>query len=983
MPADRPHHDARRRARRAFSTRTAGYAVAGAVLACVIGLVAWSVATAPGHAPEEPLDAPPAPTIADRPAVDPENIQDVIAGADEGRIELVDERNRVVQELFYDEFTPQEAGRFLVTKPRAWLYLERGRTVVIDADTLNFSQQRAGQEPESGRFSGSVRVRIYDAAGGEQHRAPRGDGDADAHAPEPDPALTLSTDALVFDTAIGELGAPGLVEITAPGLLARFEGLDLLVDQRGRRLALLRTERDGFVRITPADLQRAQTTPGEPGDQAAAPDAAPAIDFYRAEFDSGVRVAMGGRTLAADRLDLWARLVGGAIPDGAIAGFDQPATDSAEPDAPREADAGPEAIEEITIAWAGALTVRPEAQQPQTLAQDDLAMRFTAPTSGLVEIDDRQTGASARAATLDYGLTTRRLALTGVGETGVSVRVPGDAELLAGRLELNLTTGVGAVPGPGVLRSLAEERERQRQRITWRERSDFILATAGGLVDLRAASPVEEAIFTGAAEARYGDAFVTGEFIRAELATTPAGEPTIARVIVEGDAAADAGDDGSLLARRVEVEFDTLAAEPTPTLVTAEGAVRAEREGASLEGELVEATVVRLDDGELAVSDLRADLGVLVRTPEGAELSGDELRAKVQEGIFDVTGQPAILRQDNAAITGESMRIEADAERLTVFGPGVLNYARPSRQGAGYERAQVEWSGSMRYDGALDEVEFSGTCVATAELDAFSRDRATAERILVTLTPDTQPAPRAGGAVADAQGAIERVLLFGAAEEGTGDAPVQVESRQYVRDADADTGLRLESVVFLESRAIDARIADNDLIVPHPGRLLLENRREGEPAPDEDAASVFDVRGSTLFEWEGDLVFDRDTGSAVMSRQVRLRQLPPGGEEMTELECERLTARMSLPDDPDQPAELRSAEASGAVYVRRATRQLIADRLLYDASTGVAEATAALGNAVTLFDANNPTPLTGSLLRWDLVRDRLEWRDAGAATTPR
>ncbi|MFG0274785.1 MAG: hypothetical protein ACF8QF_06990 [Phycisphaerales bacterium] len=981
MPVDRLHHETRPRTRRAFSTRTAGYAVAGAVLAGVIGLVAWSVATAPGQAPEQPLDAPPAPTIADRPAVDPENIQDVIAGADEGRIELVDEQNRVVQELFYDEFTPQEAGRFHVTKPRAWLYLERGRTVVIDADTLNFSQQRTGQEPESGRFSGSVRVRVYDAAGGVQHRAPR-TGEEETR-PEPEPSLTLATDALVFDTAIGELGAPGLVEITAPGLRARFEGLDLLVDQRGRRLALLRTERDGFVRITPAELQRAETTPGESGGQGAPADEAPTIDFYRAEFDSGVRVAMGGRTLASDRLDLWARLVGGALPDGAIAGFDQPADERATTNDTARSQSAPEAVEEITVAWAGALTVRPEAQQPQALAQDDLAMRFTAPTSGLVEIDDRQTGASARAATLDYGLTTRRLALTGVGETGVAVRVPGDAELLAGRLELNLTTGVGAVPGPGVLRSLAEERERQRQRITWRERSDFILATAGGLVDLRAASPIEEAIFAGAAEARYGDAFVTGEFIRAELATTPTGAPTISRVFVEGGAAADAGDDGALLARRVEVEFDTEATEPTPTLDTAEGAVRAERDGASLEGELVEATVVRLDDGELAVSDLTADLGVLVRTPEGAELSGDELRAQVQEGVFDITGQPAILRQDNAAITGESMRIEANTERLTVFGAGVLNYARPSREGVGYERAQVEWSGSMRYDGTRDEVEFSGDCIATAELDALSRDRAEAERIVVSLTPDTQPAPRAGGAVADAQGAIQRVLLYGASHEGAGDEPVQVESRQYVRDPEADTGLRLESVVFLESRSIDARIAQNDLLVPHPGRLLIENRQEGGESTDEDAASVFDVRGSTLFEWEGDLVFDRDNGSAVMSRQVRLRQLPPGGDEMTELECERLTAQMTLPSDPNQEAELRSAEASGAVYVRRGTRQLIADRLLYDASTGVAEATAALGNAVTLFDANNPTPLTGSLLRWDLVRDRLEWRDAGAATTPR
>jgi len=975
------------RTRGGFAARSLGYALAGIVLAGVLGLIVWAVATAPAGPDAAPLDAEPAPTIADRPAVDPANIQDLIAEADEGRIELVDEQNQVVQELFYDEFTPQESGRFLVTGPRAWLYLARGRTVVIDAQTLNFSQQRGGTEPDSGRFTGDVRVRLFEPVAGAPHRAPRDGGVPEA---DREPALTLTTDSLVFDTSIGEIGAPGLVEISAPGLSARFVGLDLLVDQQRNRLALLRTERDGFVRITPDQLQRERAgAPPESADEPDAPSAeqaAPAVELYRAQFDSGVRVAMGGRTLAADHLDLWARLIGNALPDGAIAGFDAqeeaPGVGAGGDAAPREsAPLG----DEITLAWAGSLTVRPDAQATQPLSEDDLAARFTAPISGLVEIDDRQTGASARAAVLDYGLTTRRLALTGVGETGVAVRVPGDAELLAGRVEVNLTSGVGAVPGPGMLRSLAEERDRQRQRITWRDRGDFLLATSAGTVDLRARSPVEEAIFSGAAEARFGESVVTGDFIRAVLGSTPAGEPSLSRVLVEGDASADAGQDGRMRAERVDVEFDPASTDPTPTLVTAEGGVRAEQGGASLEGELVEATVVRLEDGELAIDILRADLGVIVRTPDGEELSGEELRARVQEGVFDITGQPTILRRDNASITGESMRIESQTERLTVFGPGVLNYARPSAAGQGYERAQIEWSDSMEYDGPSSRAEFHGSCVASAELDALSRDRAEAERVVVLLSSDASPSRRSDDATQQVAGAIERVRLFSAQTEGVGDAPVKVESRQYALDETSDSGLSLESIVFLESSSIDALIAENELLVPNPGRLLVENRRRESDAPPEPGAgaAVFDAEGSTLFEWQGDMRLDRDEGTAVLRRQVRLRQLPPGGEELTQLECERLTAHMTLPDDDAQDAELRSAEAAGAVYVHRGTRQLIADRLFYDASSGVAEATAAVGNAVTLFDTTNPTPLTGSLLRWDLVRDRIEWRDAGAATSPR
>jgi len=60
-------------------------------------------------------------------------------------------------------------------------------------------------------------------------------------------------------------------------------------------------ERDGFVRITPDQLQRERAgAPPESADEPDAPSAeqaAPAVELYRAQFDSGVRVAMGGRTL--------------------------------------------------------------------------------------------------------------------------------------------------------------------------------------------------------------------------------------------------------------------------------------------------------------------------------------------------------------------------------------------------------------------------------------------------------------------------------------------------------------------------------------------------------------------------------------------------------------------------------------------------------------------------------------------------------------
>ena len=76
------------------------------------------------------------------------------------------------------------------------------------------------------------------------------------------------------------------------------------------------------------------------------------------------------------------------------------------------------------------------------------------------------------------------------------------------------------------------------------------------------------------------------------------------------------------------------------------------------------------------------------------------------------------------------------------------------------------------------------------------------------------------------------------------------------------------------------------------------------------------------------------------------------------------------------------AEATGAVYFGSAERELIADRLLYDAENGVVIGTAAPGNLVTLFDATRGTPITSRAIRWDLVNDVISIERPGAIVTP-
>jgi hypothetical protein len=259
--------------------------------------------------------------------------------------------------------------------------------------------------------------------------------------------------------------------------------------------------------------------------------------------------------------------------------------------------------------------------------------------------------------------------------------------------------------------------------------------------------------------------------------------------------------------------------------------------------------------------------------------------------------------------------------------------------------------------------------------------------VYVSLQPDATISDDGVGEV-DARDVIRSVTLFGASHEAAGDELVTIESRRYTPDPTKESGVRLEGLLYLESDLVEADVATDTLSVPQQGKLLIENRSanldESEMDPD---STPFDGQGTTLFTWAGDMELRRGDSRAILRDRVQLRHLPPGSAAYTELECELLDASVDLPGSPGtiglERTQLRTATASGAVYARRDTKQLIADRLVYDAARGIAEATASLGNAVTMFDASHPTPLTGSLLRWDVVRDRVEWRDGGGVTVPR
>ncbi|TVQ59288.1 MAG: hypothetical protein EA379_11310, partial [Phycisphaerales bacterium] len=413
---------------------------------------------------------------------------------------------------------------------------------------------------------------------------------------------------------------------------------------------------------------------------------------------------------------------------------------------------------------------------------------------------------------------------------------------------------------------------------------------------------------------------------------------------------------------------------PTPHVVTAAGSVRAEREGSSLRAELVEALLESDDRGGLRISTLAADLGVAVRTATGGagviEARAQRLRARPLEEIVELSGEASIAR-DGGVVRGESMRLEGETGRLTVFGAGVAErLATNVDELMGYERVRVEWRDAMIFDDSDGVAECMGRVEAVADAANLSRDTARGERLLLTFSADPDATAR-GGDPQEAPRRLRRVELYGAQD---GAAPATLEARRYIADDRAEAGIRLERMIYLSAPEVLADAASETVRVPSAGSLLIEDRSDRARS----SSSAATAQGTTLFEWDGDLTLRRDNATALMRDRVRLRHRPRSGEEMIELESEAMSA--SFDADTER---LTAADATGAVYARRGGRQLVADRLRYDADEGTAVAEAWAGNLVTLFDEVRPIPQTATSVSWDLIRDVVRMQGSGTIAAPR
>jgi hypothetical protein len=769
-----------------------------------------------------------------------------------------------------------------------------------------------------------------------------------------------------------------------------------------------------------------------PGAESAAPTPAvagnrapkPVETLYRMEFLDAVRLIQAGRALDADKLELWARTMGGKLPDGAIAqvraqnaaaaaartapSTESPDTAPAPPvsTAPAVAARTPEIApteqdRSITLHWTGPCVVNPLEETPPELTKEHLAARFTAEQAGAVRLSETQRSGTGRAGAIDYGATSGTLLLTGAGPTRPRLEVADAGAIETDRIEGNLATGIVHAPGAGVL-----TRSGRDSSITWNEQADFTFRVIDGAVS----GELAQAVFSGGVLAADRNATLRGEFARADFISAPGVTNAISRLVLKDHTSASRGNQ-RLAADTLDAEFapptpGAKAGDPDLRVVTLSGHAAAQRDDAELNAESIEASLARNAKGDLDVVGATAHGGVrFSRERDRIHAIADQMRADLgfeagtdaRRQIIDLVGEGTRISQGEiGSVTGTQMRLDGIAQSIAVFGPGAFDYTNP-----GKAVIHSTWADGMTFSDLSGELECWGSADAVSTPNGLSRDHLEAERLKLSLTPREK-----GGASSEGK---ERRLLkadaIGSVLEREGGVNARFTSERFTADAGAPEGRRRGQLLYLEGPILKADNEKETLDVPAPGKLMIVDRRGPDVAPAPppmSTPSLGGAKGDSLFSWLGTFHLERASGRAEMDRGVHLTHRSVNDREITNMDCDHLVAvaRATSPTPPGDggagaaAGSLESVTATGAIYVTSGTevlkgqprplrRELVADRAEYDAVKRTLQAGAAPGNLVSYFDPAKGAPVSADGLFWDVANGRVDLTNPRPVVVPR
>jgi hypothetical protein len=644
-------------ARRAGSIRRGPLIAASvACVAMVAGLVVVARSGKPAAAPTAKPTTPDLSTVPNLSSSVSQGPQGAsLAQGERFFLQLADRQDptRIAGDVTAERSVPKGERRYELTQPRAWFFLQDGRSVHVEAASglLTVARQTAGGVGgglESGSLVGDVVVRLFAAR-------------VDKSRPEPGVTPTvavLRTSRLSIDWVLGQFDAPEdfdlaweTITYSGRGVLAQFDPqtrvLDSLAVATTREIVIddrRRATKSAAVANASGNSGVLSTAPTG-GDQVVTPGTEGSVtqngtdeddtvarieSFYTLQSPGRVRIARDQATLDAPSLRGGMRLINGELPEpvaGATPKRDDSSRGTGSPESSAVAESpmqtppqsvpsvgvsGPQTAEpaapSATRIWlAGPLEVRRafDGVAPPELARDDWWARLGEKTaSEAVVAQDASRGLELRAGMATVMGTRGLMTLEASVEQPVMLASVASGVLTGERVEADRTnqtvrvigagTLVGAAPAiePGKANqaSAGPARALTPPSIRWNESAAF--AFVKGTRDFER---MEQARFVGEIESASDGSVVTGGQMVVDFAAPMADQaanllvPSRARVLGQATVADASGNRATGDVLAVEFASDG-STQARPAKFEMMGRASAEFDGQTLAANSVEGT---------------------------------------------------------------------------------------------------------------------------------------------------------------------------------------------------------------------------------------------------------------------------------------------------------------------------------------------------------------------------------------------------------
>ena len=392
--------------------------------------------------------------------------------------------------------------------------------------------------------------------------------------------------------------------------------------------------------------------------------------------------------------------------------------------------------------------------------------------------------------------------------------------------------------------------------------------------------------------------------------------------------------------------------------------------------------------GEFEIQSVTAQDDVKLATRDGRSAAAQQVHVTLtaEGNVAELLGQPATLSDGRSTLIGPHIKYEQGPQRASVQGPGTLalvvrdNADQPARP------VNAAWESSLSYDGLANRAELTGGASVAAPAADGSKQRASADRIIVEFTDAPQPAT-APAAVNGANNATAaRVDYFDLAGDKVmrritlaGNAQVQ-----STLDGQRDGELRRIHLLAPEVRYdVEAKRAE----VPVSGRMLVQDTL---PVRDAETGNrmLGNFRGATAFQWAKDLVFDQAENRMTMSGNVLIVHEDPARDDQSfRLEAAQVRAEM-IDDAPARKADtradatdalfgpselhLRSLSASGDIRLTAPQIQIEAQDVTYDAAAELLTARGSERQPVELYNASGVSRGSFQEVVWDARAEQIQ-----------